>query len=44
MEDELVERLSAALLEIARPFAPRPVVYRATDLRSNEFRALEGGR
>lgn len=41
--DELVERLSSALLAIAQPFGTRPVVYRATDLRSNEFRALEGG-
>lgn len=38
-----VERMSAALLEITRPFAPRPVVYRSTDFRTNEFRALEGG-
>ncbi|TVT30634.1 phosphoenolpyruvate synthase, partial [Amycolatopsis rhizosphaerae] len=26
-----------------KPFAPRPVVYRTTDLRSNEFRGLVGG-
>ena len=38
-----VDRMSAALLEITRPFAPRPVVYRSTDFRTNEFRALEGG-
>ena len=28
---------------IARAFHPRPVVYRAADLRSNEFRGLTGG-
>ena len=28
---------------IAAAFAPRPVVYRATDFRSNEFRGLKGG-
>lgn len=38
-----VDRMSAALLEITRPFAPRPVVYRSTDFRTNEFRALDGG-
>jgi pyruvate,water dikinase len=38
-----VERLSAALVPITRAFAPRPVVYRTADFRTNEFRALEGG-
>ncbi|MBX7160598.1 MAG: phosphoenolpyruvate synthase [Acidimicrobiia bacterium] len=38
-----VDRMTAALLEITRPFAPRPVVYRSTDFRTNEFRALDGG-
>ncbi|MFI7587401.1 phosphoenolpyruvate synthase [Spongisporangium articulatum] len=41
--DEFVERLAAQLLRITRPFAPRPVVYRTTDFRSNEFRGLAGG-
>jgi pyruvate, water dikinase len=40
---EFVERLSAALLRITRPFAPRPVVYRTIDFRTNEFRGLTGG-
>ena len=40
---ELVDRMAAALLRITRAFAPRPVVYRATDFRSNEFRNLAGG-
>ena len=35
--------MSEALLRIARAFAPRPVVYRTYDFRTNEFRALEGG-
>ncbi|MGV9330618.1 phosphoenolpyruvate synthase [Nocardia sp. NPDC003726] len=43
-EKELfVERLSEPLHRIAMAFAPRPVIYRATDLRSNEFRDLAGG-
>lgn len=41
--EEFVERLAAGLLQIAQPFAPRPVVYRSTDFRSNEFRELTGG-
>jgi pyruvate,water dikinase len=40
---ELVDRMTAALLRITRAFAPRPVVYRTADFRSNEFRNLAGG-
>jgi phosphoenolpyruvate synthase/pyruvate phosphate dikinase len=35
--------LVEALLKFTRPFAPRPVVYRTYDFRTNEFRGLEGG-
>lgn len=42
-ERELVDRMAASLLRITRAFAPRPVVYRTIDFRSNEFRGLEGG-
>ncbi|HEX4903318.1 MAG TPA: phosphoenolpyruvate synthase, partial [Acidimicrobiales bacterium] len=41
--DEFLDRMSASLLQITRAFAPRPVVYRTIDFRSNEFRGLEGG-
>ncbi len=40
---ELVEKMSAPLLRIARAFAPRPVIYRSYDFRTNEFRGLKGG-
>jgi pyruvate,water dikinase len=40
---EFVDRMTEALLTITRPFGSRPVIYRATDFRTNEFRALEGG-
>jgi pyruvate,water dikinase len=40
---EFVERMSASVLRITRAFAPRPVVYRAVDFRTNEFRGLTGG-
>jgi pyruvate, water dikinase len=40
---EFMESMSSSLLQITRSFAPRPVVYRAIDFRTNEFRGLEGG-
>ena len=42
-QNTLVEKLAEAVGRIAAAFAPRPVVYRATDFRTNEFRKLEGG-
>lgn len=41
--DEFVERLSGALTVFASGFAPRPITYRTTDFRTNEFRGLKGG-
>jgi pyruvate, water dikinase len=41
--DELVSKLAEPLTRIARAFHPRPVVYRAMDFRTNEFRSLRGG-
>lgn len=38
-----VDKMADSLLRITEPFAPRPVIYRTTDLRSNEFRGLAGG-
>ncbi|TGD87938.1 phosphoenolpyruvate synthase [Mycolicibacterium sp. CH28] len=43
-QDTLVDALAAAVGRIAAAFAPRPVVYRATDFRTNEFRGLAGGQ
>jgi pyruvate,water dikinase len=40
---EFVEAMASSLLRITRAFAPRPVVYRTIDFRTNEFRNLEGG-
>ena len=42
-EQQFVDKMAASLLTITRAFAPRPVVYRSIDFRSNEFRSLEGG-
>ena len=41
--DDFVSSMGEALLRITTAFAPRPVVYRTTDFRTNEFRALTGG-
>lgn len=40
---EFVSRMATQLRVIAAAFAPRPVIYRTMDFRSNEFRALDGG-
>ncbi|HEX5095105.1 MAG TPA: putative PEP-binding protein, partial [Acidimicrobiia bacterium] len=40
---EFVDRMAASLLRITTAFAPRPVVYRTIDFRSNEFSNLQGG-
>ncbi|MEU1952070.1 phosphoenolpyruvate synthase [Nocardia rhamnosiphila] len=42
-QERFVARLSESLHRIATAFRPRPVVYRASDFRSNEFRGLAGG-
>lgn len=42
-QDTLVDKLSEAVGRVASAFAPRPVIYRASDFRTNEFRALQGG-
>lgn len=41
--DEFVRRMAESLRAFAQAFNPRPVVYRAMDFRSNEFRNLTGG-
>ena len=41
--EEFVDRMTASVLRIAQAFAPRPVIYRAYDFRTNEFRGLVGG-
>ena len=38
-----LQSMAASLLRITRAFAPRPVVYRTIDFRTNEFRGLRGG-
>ncbi|MGW1679670.1 phosphoenolpyruvate synthase [Saccharopolyspora sp. NPDC002376] len=42
-EEAVTGAIAEALSTIAKAFFPRPVVYRAADFRSNEFRHLTGG-
>ncbi len=42
--EEFVERLSQGLSTFTKAFTPRPVVFRTTDLKTNEYRNLRGGQ
>ena len=42
-QNTLVDKLAASVGRVAAAFAPRPVIYRASDFRTNEFRNLAGG-
>jgi pyruvate,water dikinase len=41
--ERYLEAMTGSVARIARAFAPRPVVYRTYDFRTNEFRGLRGG-
>ncbi len=43
-EDVFINNLSRKLLKFASAFSPRPVVYRATDFKTNEYKNLLGGK
>lgn len=43
-ESVFINRLERDLLKFAAPFSPRPVIYRATDFKTNEYRNLQGGK
>lgn len=38
-----IDKLADNLMEFCDAFHPRPVIYRATDFKTNEYRALPGG-
>jgi pyruvate, water dikinase len=42
-EDKFITELAQGINSFARAFYPRPVVYRTTDFRTNEYRNLRGG-
>ncbi len=41
--EEYTRQLAAGIREFCRAFAPRPVVYRLTDFKTNEYANLRGG-
>jgi pyruvate,water dikinase len=43
-QDHFVRKLASDLTVFCKAFDPRPVVYRATDFKTNEYRALPGGK
>lgn len=44
VQDKFVNNLAQDLSAFCKEFSPRPVVYRATDFKTNEYRALPGGK
>ena len=42
-EKTFIDAMAQSVLKITRAFAPRPVVYRSIDFRTNEFSNLKGG-
>ncbi len=42
-KQEYIDMLAADMQKFAAAFYPRPVVYRASDFKTNEYRNLEGG-
>lgn len=42
-QDKFVDKLASDLSVFCKAFYPRPVVYRATDFKTNEYRSLPGG-
>jgi len=43
-QEVFVKKLSKDLEIFCKAFYPRPVTYRATDFKTNEYRSLEGGK
>jgi pyruvate,water dikinase len=41
--DKFTKALEKEMVKFAKAFNPRPVVYRATDFKTNEYRSLKGG-
>lgn len=43
-QKEYIERLASGMAEFCKSFNPRPVIYRATDFKTNEYRYLKWGK
>jgi len=40
---EFIQKLAKSMRRFAKVFSPRPVIYRATDFKTNEYKNLKGG-
>lgn len=43
-QDDFIKKLTRDIEKFGKSFNPRPVVYRATDFKTNEYRDLPGGK
>jgi pyruvate,water dikinase len=43
-QDDFINKLVLGLKTFAKAFYPRPIIYRATDFKTNEYRGLTGGK
>lgn len=43
-QDKFIAKLTEGIETFCKYFDPRPVVYRATDFKTNEYRSLSGGK
>ena len=43
-QDKFIDKLTKDLMTFCKAFGSRPVVYRTTDFKTNEYRALPGGK
>jgi pyruvate,water dikinase len=43
-QDKFINKLAEDISIFCKEFYPRPVVYRATDFKTNEYRSLKGGK
>jgi len=43
-QEEFISKLTDGLVTFCKAFSPRPVVYRTTDFKTNEYRSLKGGQ
>ena len=43
-QKEYIEKLASGIVEFCKNFNPRPVIYRASDFKTNEYRSLKFGK
>jgi len=43
-QEEYIQKMYEGILPFAKAFSPRPVVYRTTDFKTNEYKELIGGQ